>query len=135
MKLCTHLIGSTLCGEPCDNGRCDDHQPKQPSKLSREARGYNDAWRKLSRRARDLQPWCSNCGTTEDLTCDHLEWPATTLKQVDVLCRTCNARKGKPTTNNDPRGKTLTAPPPHPGRRANVLTQFDNDSHLGGVRG
>lgn len=105
MKLCTAPVLDSLCGEPALTSRCDLHP--RPStkehKTGREARGYDDAWRKLSIRARELQPWCSRCGTSEDLTADHLQWPATTLKHVDVLCRSCNAKKGAPTEANDPR--------------------------------
>ena len=119
MKLCIE------CGEPTPGSRCPDHELPRPVKASREARGYDSAWRRLSIRARELQPWCSTCGATEDLTADHLQWPATTLKHVDVLCRTCNARKGAPTADNDPRGKTPTAPSSHPGGKAFSSTQSD----------
>lgn len=34
-------------------------------------RGYDTAWRRLSERARALQPWCSDCGRRDDLTTDH----------------------------------------------------------------
>ena len=64
------------------------------------------------------------CGTSEDLTADHLQWPATTLKHVDVLCRKHNSAKGAPTAENDPRGKTLVPPPSHPGGKAFSSTQF-----------
>lgn len=89
LKLCVE------CGEPCEDGRCDQHRPKQPTKPSARARGYNTAWDKLSTRARTLQPWCSDCGTKDDLTADHLTWPARTLHDVDVVCRTCNTLRGE----------------------------------------
>lgn len=137
MKLCTYQLNNGLCGEPSTDSRCEQHPYPELTKPSREKRGYNDAWRKLSKRARELQPWCSDCGTTEDLTADHLQWPATTLKHVDVLCRSCNARKGAPTEENDPRrnypgGKTLKVSLPNPRGQAFTFTQFDNDSHVGG---
>lgn len=116
LKLCA------VCGEPCPDYRCKAHQLARPVKAGREERGYNAAWRNLSERARKLQPWCSTCGATEDLTCDHLEWPARTLKDVDVLCRKCNSAKGAPTPANDPRGTTPKVFPPHPGGKANILT-------------
>lgn len=117
MKLCTFPD----CGEPSHTSRCDQHTYKY-RKSSRQARGYDEAWTRLSRRARQLQPWCSQCGTTEDLTADHLRWPARSLKDVDVLCRSDNARKGAPTDN--PRGTTLNGPLPHPGGKANIFTQL-----------
>lgn len=32
---------------------------------------YQGSWKATSKRARRAQPWCSICGTTEDLTLDH----------------------------------------------------------------
>lgn len=136
MKLCTAPVLDDLCGEPAETSRCKEHPlPSAPKKRSREERGYNDAWRKLSQRARELQPWCSVCGTSEDLTADHLQWPATTLKHVDVLCRSHNSKKGAPTAENDPRGKTLAPSRTTPLGQAFRFTQFDNGSQLGGDSG
>ena len=62
-------------------------------------RGYGHTWQKLARQARAAHPYCANCGATGDLTVDHRD-PTTrgrtdlTLADVDVLCRTCNSRKG-----------------------------------------
>lgn len=140
MKLCTYPLPDGLCGEPSPESRCPLHPHLQPKKRSREERGYDDAWRKLSQRARELQPWCSTCGATEDLTADHLQWPARTLKHVDVLCRTCNARKGAPTPDNDPRivferpgGKGQTRPAPHPRGKAFEITQLVSEETIMGV--
>ena len=63
---------------------------------------YDHAWRKLSRRARRIQPFCSDCNTTDDLTCDHLPeaWRRherglpIRLQDVDVVCRSCNSARG-----------------------------------------
>lgn len=65
-------------------------------------RGYNAAWERLSRRARRLQRFCSDCGATEDLTVDHSPeaWArqarglSIRLCDVQILCRSCNSRKG-----------------------------------------
>lgn len=134
MKLCTF----ENCGEPSPTSRCEAHAYPERVKPSATKRGYDEAWSKLSKRARELQPWCSSCGATEDLTGDHLRWPAKTLRDVDVLCRGCNARKGKPDPDHlrgapkTPGGMTLTRPLPDPGGKAFMFTQFDNGSHLGG---
>lgn len=96
------------CGAPAldtRNGRCEpcaiEHDRMRRLKRPRNAlrgtnaqRGYNSAWNRLSARARGLQRFCSECGSTNDLTADHLRWPARTLADVDVLCRRCNSRKG-----------------------------------------
>jgi 5-methylcytosine-specific restriction endonuclease McrA len=61
-------------------------------------RGYGQEWQRLSRLARQLQPWCSLCASRRDLVCDHKD-PATrgrrglTLVDVQVLCRRCNGSK------------------------------------------
>lgn len=101
------------CGDLSEDSRChtcmrqfhnlnrrgeDAHRDR----LSPRERGYDTAWKKLSAKARRLQPWCSDCGATEDLTTDHLPsaWvrkaagKSIRLADVDVLCKPCNARKG-----------------------------------------
>ena len=103
------------CGEPVAGASwCDDHKP-QPTK-SRRDRGYEGQWRKISARARRLQPWCSDCGTVEDLTADHTPaaWAAhdagkpITLDLIDVVCRPCNSRRGN--VRGDVPGWTSPAP-------------------------
>ncbi len=67
---------------------------ERKSKASSWALGYDSKWRRLSKRARQLQPWCSDCHSTEDLTADHLRWPALSLADIDVVCRSCNSKRG-----------------------------------------
>lgn len=92
------------CGEPAEGSRCPKH-PYERRKYTDETaaeRGYDGAWRKLSARARRLQPWCSDCGTSEDLTGDHSPeaWrrkaagKGIRLEDIDVVCRGCNNRRG-----------------------------------------
>lgn len=67
------------------------------------------AWRRLSRQARALQPWCSRCVRAESalaeherLECDHTPaaWARIAarkpirLQDVQVLCSTCNKELG-----------------------------------------
>ncbi|UCZ90473.1 hypothetical protein [Gordonia sp. WA4-43] len=110
------------CGEPADATRCDDCAPAHRSvtrtdlpTTSARSRGYGTAWDKLSRQARRMQPWCSDCGTRDDLTADHSEeaWrrhdagKPIRLQDIDVLCRRCNARKGRARPGGQPpRGGT-----------------------------
>ena len=92
------------CGETTEHERpyCDDHMPKHGPKQPGKARGYDEAWKRLSRRARRLQPFCSDCGTTEDLTGDHTPeaWARKAagkpirLEDIDVVCRSCNGIRG-----------------------------------------
>jgi 5-methylcytosine-specific restriction protein A len=89
------------CGTPTSTTRCPacrlpDERP------SATERGYDAAWFRLSKRARKLQPFCSDCFTTEDLTTDHTpqawrrkaEGKPIRLRDVAVVCRSCNTRRG-----------------------------------------
>ena len=121
-----------VCGEPSPESRCPEH-PKAsgtPPTTSSTSRGYDTTWRKLSERARRIQPWCSDCGTTDDLTTDHSPeaWArkdagkAIRLRDVDVCCRGCNARRGRarprgeapsetfPTCDGEAESRLLTSP-------------------------
>lgn len=99
-----------VCGEPSTESRCEEHvkrgrtdsqRAKRPKNRSRGS-GYTHTWDKLSRRARRIQPWCSDCGAKEDLQCDHTPaaWErhddglAIRLQDVDVVCGPCNRARG-----------------------------------------
>lgn len=121
------------CGEVTDTGtRCSACRPPD-HELSPHQRGYDAAWRRLSRRARRLQPFCSDCGAVDDLTTDHSPeaWKRhaagreITLDLVAVVCRSCNGKRGRARpTPGDP-GPDGQAPP--------VKAQFEseNGSQLG----
>lgn len=88
------------CGAVIDAGtRCPDCTPTEPSA---HTRGYDAAWTRLSRRARRLQPFCSDCGATNDLQADHTPeaWRrkaaglSIRLQDVDVVCGPCNRARG-----------------------------------------
>lgn len=90
------------CGEVTETGpRCTGCRPTQ-KKPSSSRRGYDAAWTRLSKRARRMQPWCSDCGETEDLQADHSPeaWrrkaagKAIRLVDVDVVCGDCNRKRG-----------------------------------------
>lgn len=95
-----------VCGEPSPSSRCDEHRlpvnHHRPNKPSPAARGYDSAWAKLSKRARRLQPFCSDCGSTDDLQADHTPeaWArheaglSIRLEDVQVLCGPCNRAAG-----------------------------------------
>lgn len=119
------------CGEPTERyGRCEDctasavaQAPgRHPSKSSTR-RGYGTAWRKLSERARRMQPWCSHCGSHDDLTADHTPqaWERheagkpIRLQDIDVLCRSCNSEKGRARPQSKPSK-------PHTGTRGDGVT-------------
>jgi len=68
-----------------------------PSKGDRHQRGYGNEWYRLSAKARKAQPWCTYCGSTIDLTADHIiplkRGGASSYANMQVLCRRCNSRK------------------------------------------
>lgn len=115
------------CGEPCAGPRCDEHttDPKLPA----AQRGYDAAWTRLSKRARRLQPFCTDCGATEDLQADHTPeaWARKAagkplrLADVQVLCGPCNraagAARGPLATRGDTPRASGTDPGPSPGAR------------------
>lgn len=78
----------------CEKARKKTNRRDESPKPSSVRRGYDHAWRRLSKEARRLHPFCMDCGTHEDLTADHLRWPARTLADVEVVCRACNSRRG-----------------------------------------
>lgn len=95
------------CGSLGDESYCREHNPKLPP----DRRGYDFRWAKLSRRARELQPFCSDCLTPgtpgNGLTLDHTPaaWDKVkagkrlTLKDAErgllvVRCQKCNNEAG-----------------------------------------
>ena len=108
------------CGEPTEGTRCGPcayKREQDAERPTREQRGYDRRWRRLSERARRLQRFCSDCGATDDLTTDHSPeaWRrrsrglAIRLQDVDVVCVACNNRRGRARpspSDSDPRGIT-----------------------------
>ena len=104
------------CGEPSPRPRCPEHtiHRSRPS----TALGYDWTWQKLSKRARRQQPFCSDCGARDDLTTDHTPeaWRRKNaglpirLQDVDVVCRGCNARRGRARPTGD--GAEVSRPEP-----------------------
>ena len=99
------------CGAPFQrentNAYCPDCRTPEDHWTLRnkttDQRGYGYRWQKLSKRARELQPFCTDCGSPEDLTADHTEqaWKrydagkSIRLQDIDVVCRGCNSARGK----------------------------------------
>lgn len=71
---------------------------RERSRPSRADRGYNAEWQRLSKTLRKMQPYCSICKTTKDLTVDHIiplsVGGSTVESNLQVLCRKCNSSKG-----------------------------------------
>jgi 5-methylcytosine-specific restriction protein A len=99
------------CGEPSPASYCDEHKPKATPKASAHSRGYTHRWIALSRQARRLQPFCTDCLTpgsaANPLTLDHTPaaWAKVTAgktltlkdcanKLLVVRCLRCNVAAG-----------------------------------------
>ncbi|SEC94366.1 Uncharacterised protein (plasmid) [Tsukamurella tyrosinosolvens] len=95
------------CGELIARGnRCGPCTPKVPTRAVAHA-GTDSRWRRLSLKARKLQPFCIDCRTTRNLTADHLlpvsEFPelAYEIENLTVRCRSCNSIRGTTWTTAD----------------------------------
>jgi 5-methylcytosine-specific restriction endonuclease McrA len=82
------------CGNLTDQPpRCDEHSQHRHAGPSRTPRTrYGAQWDRLSKQLRQEQPWCTRCGSDQDLTVDHII-PGSVEGGLMVLCRPCNSRK------------------------------------------
>lgn len=101
------------CGTPTEDTRCPEHATARTHDLSATRRGYDAAWTRLSKRARRLQPFCSDCDTVDDLTVDHsaeawrrhAQGLEIRVEDVDVVCRSCNGKRGRARPTEPSRGR------------------------------
>ena len=108
------------CGEPAAGTRCPEHTVD--TKASATERGYDWRWTKLSRQARKLQPFCTDCGTTDDLQGDHTPeaWArkaaGKTIRPRDIVirCGSCNRDAGAARGPSATRGHARSRPAPDP---------------------
>lgn len=99
------------CNELTKGSRCEECSEKvkqvkminlPDTQPAASARGYDWAWTKLSVKARKLQPFCTDCGSLDDLQADHTPeaWRrkekrlTIRLQDIDVVCGPCNRARG-----------------------------------------
>lgn len=138
MKIC---LG---CGDLSSENYCPDCFPavrkeqRGKPKLTAQQRGYDARWAKLSRKARKLQPFCSDCGSTEDLQLDHTPetWerfrqrkPIRLEHTGGVVCGYCNRARGDA---RNPGGRRLSTPVENCGPVGQFPDSFSIGSQLGG---
>ncbi len=90
------------CGAPSQATRCSAHtlpKTEAPGRPSRQARGYDAAWQRLSSQLRSAQPWCTMCGKSGTrLTVDHIVPRSlggdNNRANLRVLCLDCHNRFG-----------------------------------------
>lgn len=112
----TVLAPCMECGEPTEGSRCEEHSRVDIKGSARE-RGYDARHDALSRRARRLQPFCTDCATPDDLQLHHKPqaWERRAAGQVirlvdvEVLCGECNRGRG-PARGRHP-SRTRSGPP------------------------
>jgi 5-methylcytosine-specific restriction endonuclease McrA len=80
-----------------NGSRCPRCETKRNNK--RNADPKRAAYKDPVYRSFIVGPHCSECGTTEDLTKDHI-WPlakggSNTVNNIRTLCRSCNSSKGQ----------------------------------------
>jgi len=79
-----------------ERGRGRDRTRRDPAQKVRNTYRY----RRFRAAVIAAHPWCERCGTTADLTIDHIEPMERNLARaldptnVRVWCRRCNSRKG-----------------------------------------
>lgn len=129
----------------------DRATPRPPRGRNSRRDGYTTSWELVSKKARRMQPYCSDCGREENLTADHLPsaWDRyhqglpIQLIDVDVVCNACNTdrgssrpgserfetwtRAGKPRGH---RGAGVTGGAPEPGLAVGEPVSVENRSHL-----
>jgi 5-methylcytosine-specific restriction protein A len=97
-------LGTCLdCGEPSDRSRCPGcHATRQrevdATRGGATARGYTRAWERQAAAVKRQQPACDVCGSTADLTVDHVVAKARggtdDRGNLRTLCRRHNSAKG-----------------------------------------
>lgn len=87
---CGTLIPS---GSRCEECRLAKGRLREQHRPSKHERGYGNEWARMSKAVRAAQPWCARCGTTSDLTVDHVK-PGSLERGVRVLCRRCHGSVG-----------------------------------------
>lgn len=119
------------CGELSDKPRCEQHR-RPTYKPGAAARGYGWQWTRLSARARRIQPWCTDCGTTDDLQADHTPeaWARHAagkpirLADIDVVCGPCNRARGAARGPSATRGGGPDESPPRPRGKAEFESEI-----------
>lgn len=96
-------------------GRCPRLEQRRGSSTQR---GYGSAWHRLVEQAIRHHPYCAICDSTDDLTGDHIvplsQGGTNTMSNVQVLCRSCNSRKGGRGVGVDRRTSTKRPCPSNP---------------------
>lgn len=111
---CGHVFQRTRKGAYCDDCRPQDDSWTLRTQTTAQ-RGYGKRWQRLSKKARELQPFCTDCNSPDDLTADHTveAWrryeagKVIRLQDIDVVCRDCNSARGEARGDNISERRTI----------------------------
>ncbi len=106
---CGRAFPAGLENFPRGTGKCRDCTRTYERERSRyrravrgttTQRGYGSDHQALAKLAIARQPWCTDCGSTDDLTADHIiptsKGGRNVLSNYATRCRGCNHGKGNP---------------------------------------
>ncbi len=93
------VAGQTRCAQHQRSVRTDLPAWTKQVRPSSAFQGYDAEYRRNRKLLLEYQPWCSACGTTENLTADHIlaysQGGGNGFDNLQVLCRSCNSRKSR----------------------------------------
>ena len=96
------------CGDPIDKGsRCSDCRPKRSAPATHHPLLSTYRWRKLSKRLRKASPQCETCGSTQQLSVDHVipitedESLAFVTENLRILCMSHNGSRQDQCTDEE----------------------------------
>ncbi len=98
-------------------------------------RGYDAEYRRARAEAIAAQPWCSECGSSFNLTADHvvpLSQGGDPHGLLRVLCKACNSAQGARLAAGE--GRVGSLGPRHPLYRGPTKKNAGQVSHVGTVR-
>jgi DNA primase len=85
------------CGVLAEGSRCATHERARQRARNAQRPWYAGDWRRIAKEAIAAHPYCARCRTrgtaANPLTVDHVE-PRSLAAGVQVLCLSCNAKKG-----------------------------------------
>jgi len=98
LKVCTTCQTPYVRPRSGDVGRCGPcarhHRASQPSTTEK---GLGSTWARAAREQIAREPVCAWCGSTTDLTADHIvprKYGGTIADGLKTLCRPCNSSRG-----------------------------------------
>lgn len=130
------------CGELSLKNRCVKHRLKSAPKDREAHAAYanRSKWRRLSKKLRKLSPFCEVCGTSDDLTVDHIvrvhDRPEWTYEPDNcrILCRYHNGKIASIPATAEVENEIERKIAARKSERARRLRQANGGEHQTGVK-